>query len=376
MRTALIVTVDMGGNVPPLIGIGKELARRGWRVVVHADAAAGRTAEAAGLEAVPAAGAPYDPAQPRSAREAFRDLPRLWADRVRGRDAVATARRIRADVAIVDVLLVGALAELERAGVRTAVAAHSTWEGLRPMLGGPMGAMMRLRGTGAASAIAAADRVLVLSAERLGQAVPLPRNARITGPVLQEAPAPRSVGERPLVLVSLSSVAFPGQREALQRVLDAVAALPVDVRAATGRAVTADGLRVGANTVIEPVIDHGGLMPRAAAIVTHGGHATAVRALAHGVPMLVVPMHPMMDQPRIGRAVAAAGAGLAVSKTAPVDELRTALSRLLDAESFAEAAARVGGELVAADGLRAAADEVESLVGAPADPEVAVESPS
>ena len=35
-------------------------------------------------------------------------------------------------------------------------------------------------------------------------------------------------------------------------------------------------------------------------VVGHGGHATTMRALAHDLPLLVMPMHPMLDQPMVG----------------------------------------------------------------------------
>lgn len=361
MSTALVVTADMGGNLPPLLGVGAELAARGWDVVVHADERVRARAEGQGLRFERAAGIDYDAAEDRTLLQALRDLPAFWADRSRGRDAVALARRIGADVAVVDVLLVGALAELEAAGIRTVVVVHTTWEGVRGWFGGPFGPLLKLRGTDPARTLAAADRMLVTSSPRLGRPFPMPGNALVSGPVLQEVPAPAVRDGRPLALVSLSSVAFPGQREAFQRVLDAVAALPVDVRAGTGRAVSAGGLRAGANIVLEPLVDHGALMPAASVVVTHGGHATTVRALAHGLPLLFVPMHPMMDQPRIAKAVVAAGAGLAVPKSAAPDRIHDALRRLLEEPAFAEAAQRLGAELVAAEGRRRAGDEVERV---------------
>ncbi|MDH2445000.1 glycosyltransferase [Amnibacterium sp. CER49] len=361
MSTALIVTTDMGGNLPPLLGVGAELVARGWDVVVHADDRVRSRAQAHGLRFEQAAGVAYDAAEDRTLLQALRDIPAFWADRARGRDAVALARRIGAEVAVVDVLLVGALAELEAAGIRTVVVVHSTWEGVRSWFGGPIGALLKVRGVDPARTLAAADRVLVASSPRLGRPFPMPANALVIGPVLQEVPTPAARPARPLALVSLSTVAFPGQREAFQRVLDAAAALPADVRAGTGRAVPAEALRPGANTTLEPLVDHGALMPSASVVVTHGGHATTVRALAHGLPLLLVPMHPMMDQPRIAKAVVAAGAGLAVPKSASADRIREALRRLLGEPAFAEAAGRLGAELVAADGRRRAADEVERV---------------
>lgn len=363
MSTALIVTADLGGNLPPLLGIGHALADRGWRVIVHADQPIRARVEGSGLTLAPATGRRYDASRNRSTIESLRDVPPFWADRRRGKDAVATARRIGADVAVVDVLLVGALAELEAAGIPTVVVAHSSWEGVRRFFGIPLGLLVRLHGVAPLQTITRADRVLVASDERLGKRVSLPANATTIGPVLEEVPPPsRRRTDRPLVLLGLSTVAFPGQRETLQRLLDAVGPLTIDVRAASGRSVAAADLRPGRNTALEERVDHRAHLPEAAVVITHGGHATAVRALAHGVPMLMVPMHPLMDQPRIAAAVAAAGAGLVLPRSASPEQLRAALRRLLDEPSFTKAARRIGADLVAADGARRGVDEIEAVV--------------
>ena len=364
MPVALLVTTDLGGNLPPQLGIGTALVDRGWTVVVYADDALAVRAGAVGLRSVPArTSSPYDPRQPRTVLQSLRDVPRLWGDRVRGRDAVAVARRIGADVAVVDVLLVGALAELEAAGIPTVVVAHSTWEGVRMFLGGPLGLRLRQLGVAPFPILERATRILVTSDARLGRPVSMPANASLIGPVLQEPPRAesRAVRALPLVLLSLSTVAFPGQRAALQRLLDGLAAMPIQVRAATAGITDVAGLRVGANTSLSPLLDHGALLPEASAIVSHGGHATVVRALAHGVPMLLVPMHPLMDQPRIARAVAAAGAGLAAPKSIRPDRVRTAVGRLLSEPRHAQAAAALGAAFVAANGIDRAVDEITAV---------------
>ena len=266
MPTALLVTADQGGNLPPMLGIGTALISRGWNVTVHGDAASVRAAEAAGLEAIAAEGIPYDAATPRTMLQALRDIPPFWADRTRGRDAAAAARRIGAQVVVVDGLLVGALAECENAGLPTVALVHTTWEGFRPFMTGPMGALMRLRGTRALPTLDRADLILITSDAALGVPVPLPANAVLTGPVLQEAPHRETRDGRPLVVVGLSTVAFPGQRAVLQRVLDAVATLPVDVLASTARSVEAEGLRVGGNTTLRQFVDHRAAFPEASVV--------------------------------------------------------------------------------------------------------------
>src|SRR4051794_41758629 len=54
MPTILIASTDIGGNVPPTMGIARELAQRGWRVLVHGDETLRGPAGGAGATVVPA----------------------------------------------------------------------------------------------------------------------------------------------------------------------------------------------------------------------------------------------------------------------------------------------------------------------------------
>jgi UDP:flavonoid glycosyltransferase YjiC (YdhE family) len=73
-------------------------------------------------------------------------------------------------------------------------------------------------------------------------------------------------------------------------------------------------------------------------------------------------MHRILDQPMIGKAVAAAGAGRVLPKTAPADEIRSAVRSLLQDSSFRHAAGAVGARLRSRNGAITAADEVEGLL--------------
>ena len=50
------------------------------------------------------------------------------------------------------------------------------------------------------------------------------------------------------------------------------------------------------------VVPHNDVLPGVSLVIGHGSHATTMRALAWGRPLLIVPMHPMLDQPMIGQA--------------------------------------------------------------------------
>ena len=72
-------------------------------------------------------------------------------------------------------------------------------------------------------------------------------------------------------------------------------------------------------------------MPQVSLVVGHGGHATTMLALAHDLPVAVMPMHPLLDQPMVGQALETAGAGRLLGKEASPDELRPILAELLEA---------------------------------------------
>jgi UDP:flavonoid glycosyltransferase YjiC (YdhE family) len=96
-------------------------------------------------------------------------------------------------------------------------------------------------------------------------------------------------------------------------------------------------------------------------VVTHGGHGTVLRALAHGVPLLCMPLG--RDQADNAVRVAARGAGLTLPPGATAGEIRAALSRLLGEEGFRDAARRLGAAVSAEAASPAAIEELEALAG-------------
>ena len=365
MPTALLVTADLGGNLPPFVAVARALLARGWTVHLLGDPSLSVTARRMGVGFSESAGERYDPLQPRGTIRSVRDLSRLVADRVWGRDAVSVARRIRADVVVVDILLVGATAECESAGLRTVVVVHTLLGFiLKAIRTGPFALVLRLRGVTPRAVLERADRLLVASDPALDPDLVLPPNAVSVGAALQEPPHRRRRDGRPLVVASVSSIWSRGQEQVLQRVLDGLAALPVDVVVTAGRAVDATALVAPANAVVRGFVDHAELLPEASLVVGHGGQATTIRALAHGVPVLVIPMDPTGDQPAIGRAVARAGVGATLPKRANPGAIRTAAAHLLADERVHATAKAFGERLAARDAAATAVDELDRLVGA------------
>ncbi|MBS1675415.1 MAG: hypothetical protein JSS74_15780 [Actinobacteria bacterium] len=106
---------------------------------------------------------------------------------------------------------------------------------------------------------------------------------------------------------------------------------------------------------------HAALLPRADLVIGHGGHSTTLAALAHGVPLLVLPMNRTSDQPLIGRIVQDAGLGVTLPRASSAAQLAHAIRWILGNEDLRARAARTGGRLRAQHGARTAADRIEEL---------------
>ena len=113
---------------------------------------------------------------------------------------------------------------------------------------------------------------------------------------------------------------------------------------------------------------HADLMPRASLVIGHGGHGTTMQALAHDVPLVLMPMHPLLDQPMVARSVAAAGAGRVVPKKATAAELTPVITEMLAEGPHRAAAARLGAQIRALPGATYSADHIEALALDPVAP--------
>jgi UDP:flavonoid glycosyltransferase YjiC (YdhE family) len=137
-----------------------------------------------------------------------------------------------------------------------------------------------------------------------------PAHVHVTGPMLFEVPHPEVAlphTELPLVLVAASTAQDPD----LIMVRTALAALedqPVSVLVTLNRQDLNWAEPVPRNAVVVDWVSYAQVMPKAALVISSGGHGTVVRALAEGKPVLVCPWGG--DMAANGVRVAWAGAGL------------------------------------------------------------------
>jgi UDP-N-acetylglucosamine:LPS N-acetylglucosamine transferase len=379
MDSVLFVTWDGGGNVPPALGIAAELKQRGNAVRFLGHPGQRQAIEAAGFRAEEFRRAkPWSVLGARSNMAAPLDYAGIFTDRGIGDDLVASVEHEPPDRVIIDGLLVGAMKRAGHAGIPYTVLVHTLYGVMYKALNaGPLSLIAKGRGLNPARLYRAADRILAVTLEELDFGEH--DGVDYTGPVLPRAvlhgaasggssagaPSGAHVASVPVVLVSLSTTYIAGQRETLQRILDALVGLPVRVVVTTGPAVNPGELRVAANAEVHQYLPHAQLMPTASMVISHGGHATTLLALAHDLPLLVVPMNPIFDQPVIGRVIAEKGAGLTIDKKAPEAEIRRAVERLLPNPSpYRQVAAGLGARIRSHDGAAAAADLIETDVPA------------
>ncbi|WP_407288633.1 glycosyltransferase [Streptomyces sp. BP-8] len=164
---------------------------------------------------------------------------------------------------------------------------------------------------------------------------------------------------RARVLVSLGTL----NREAGARFYPAVlhAAAALADRAQLILAAPGDFARdLPPNVLHQEYVPQLQLLPHLDAVLCHGGHNTVCEALAYGLPLVVAPVRD--DQPIVARQVTEAGAGVRVRfGRARTDELRQALTAVLDDPAHRRAARRIQASFAAAGGATAAADRLEKL---------------
>ncbi len=101
----------------------------------------------------------------------------------------------------------------------------------------------------------------------------------------------------------------------------------------------------GSHVHVERFVAQSLVMPRTAALASHGGSGTVLAALQHGVPQLCLPQ--AADQFRNADAVADSGAGISIVDAPLPDVVEAALRRLLDDPHLRAAARTIAAEIQA-----------------------------
>jgi UDP:flavonoid glycosyltransferase YjiC (YdhE family) len=319
------------------------------------------------------------------------------------REVASELAREPADALVADFVLVGALVAAEGAGLPSVALVHTVYP--RPARGRPpygpgwrpaVGIAGRFRdavGTFVSNRIYARDalpflnlarrslglrplrryfeqhdrtgRVVVLTSPAFDPPADFPRNVRFVGtPLGEEAPPPRSLtcvadDGRPLVLVSLSTLE-QGQARLMERILAALGSLPVRGLVTLGPALAPSRFTAPPNVVLETFVSHGSVLPRAAAIVTQCGLGTVMKAIAHGVPLVGIPL--VGDQADNAARIEALGAGVRLPSDAEPARIRHAIEQVLTDRAFRLRAQCVASRIAGEDPVKAAVDEIRSVL--------------
>lgn len=365
MSNILFVTWDGGGNVAPAVLIAKELQQRGDTIRFL-----GQSQQREALESAGFAFTAYSKKHLWTAtgkRGAFKNtlgFLGLLVGRSLGRDMLADLATTPTDLVVIDCLLYGALDAAKNAGLRHALLVHSLYAAIETkMAGGAPGAIARMVGLSPRPLWANADATIVTTLEELDPG----RTAsgiqlNYTGPVIAEVTSHRTTAELPSILVSLSTTYIAGQAKLLQKIMDATADLPVHVIVTTGPAVNPTELHPARNAEVHAFRPHVDVMPTVSLVVGHGGHSTTMLALAHNLPLVILPLNPEFDQPMIAEVVQESGAGLALSSSSSANAIREAIERMLGAGAHRQVAERLGTAIRATHGAATAADLVQRSI--------------
>lgn len=358
MSTFLFVTIDAGGNVPPAIEVGQALRARGHRVRFLGHERQRGALLAAGFEFTGFRSMTYpDPAAARSAPRDLAAFLRMATHPGAGRDLVDLLTVDPADLVIIDCLLLSVMQAAQQHHQMHAVMFHtfySYWD--RKFASGPIGVLARMKGLNARRLWAGADLELVLADQQMDPGGNLHKSTRIWCGVTERASRDVERSDETTVLVSLSTLWVAGQEDAYRRIIQAITALPLKAVVTTGTAVDPARLNATPNVEILGYVPHAQLMPRVSAVVTHGGHSTTMNALAHGLPTLLMPMNPFIDQSMVSQAVVTAGAGIQISKKASAGPIRGALLELTYSESLRASAVAMASRFQQSPGAARATD--------------------
>jgi MGT family glycosyltransferase len=393
-RRFLFVLWEGGGNVPPVLGLARRLVARGHSARVISDPTNESEARHAGCEFTSYTRAPhrydksaastivndYDGQNP--TQQLF-----IYMDKILSGPALSYAQDVLdelekrpADAVVVSEGLFGGCFAAEKAGIPSVMVIPSGFNyyapgmpppGMLP-LSGPGGwlrdkvfSIMFRRLTGYASPglqsarqalglpeaytfsqiLSQLNSILLLTSSSFDFPAQLPRNVRYVGPVLDDPVltepwhSPWSDDDqRPLIVVGFSTT-YQKQENLLQKVMDALGGLPYRGLVTLGPSLDAKQFRSPSNVFIQQFISHAQVFPHTAAVITHAGHGTVIRALAHGLPLLCIPL--ARDQPSNAARVIAHGVGLQLTPEANVKTIRSTLQQVIETPRYRENADRL-----------------------------------
>lgn len=395
-RSYLFVTWEGGGNVPPVLGLAKQLVKRGHRVRVLAEPCL-----QAQIEAIGASYIAFKEYFVRTDRTI--DLIQDWKakpftvpaiDNILVGPASSVAREtkdaltaIDTDILVADFMMPGALIAAESLGIKRIALFHMPE--YFPGPGRPPGGFGLLPSPTSfgrfrdkllsnlfykvlsqykksfnkvrqeyglkpyqdiIETFHRADLRLIQTSRAFDAPLdPAPANVKYIGPVLDD-PLWTSDDDfshlnketRPIVLVSLSST-FQNQKSTLDNIIKALSKLEVLGIVTLGPAMENEQFTRHSNILLFKAAPHNRILPYVKAVITHAGHGTVMGGLAHGKPLICLPFG--RDQLDNAALTQYHGAGLKLNKSASHKKIRVAVKKILEDESYSISAAKLASEI-------------------------------
>ena len=355
----LMATWDCGGNIPPFLGLGAELVKKGHQVACLTSGVLEPRFAKVGVELIPAQKkATFDPLAKITNKAWEKEILDLWFGGDFPNELLKACHKMNPDVLVIDYCLSSALAATEAMPIPTVVLVHtlpgrilSNWN--KNLLGFANEARSRynLETVNSAEQLwSNAGTTIVTSFETLdGMGVASGvRELHYIGPISEPLDADATVrevqlrDERPNVLVSFSTT-FMEQEASLCEVMEAISQFDVNGLVTTGPSVEPDALPEISNISKHKYLPHELIMPQMSVAIVHAGHGSVTKALKFGVPLLCMPLG--RDQMYVSERISALGAGIYLDSAAPAPEISKALRELLNAPSYQTKAQELGDEL-------------------------------
>lgn len=361
----LFVTVDSAGGLYPQLALAQRARARGHQVRFLACRSQRSAIREAGFRVRTYIGPPdFDMGDRDGAIRDWEDDPaaafqaccdHIWfgpAAAVAGH-VVEEVQREPVDALAIDYFAFGAAIAAERLGLPATILWHtcfgewSSWNAGLPAINAARAGLGLPSDTDVYGAYHRAARVLVFTTERFGLAIggaELPANVRHVGPQLAPGADPGTTTGAsrgtPSVLVSLST-SYQAQEGLLARAALALGGLGVKALVTTGPAVRVEQ-RMPPNVEVRPWVNHSDVLSQTDLVVTHGGLGTVMTAMAHGVPLLCLPMG--RDQHGNAARAERLGCGRTADASSGVDDLRQSIARALADPSLRTRAQELAAE--------------------------------
>lgn len=298
------------GHLQPLLPVARAVRAAGHTVAVAGAPAMASAIEAAGLPAIavgPDVGGtrrriPLRPLDAAREDAVLRDGYAGWMARERAAALLPVSARWRPDVVMHDEVDFGSAVAAERLGLPHAtVLVMAAGSFVRPtVVAGPLHDLRATHGLPPDPELAMLHRDLVLSPFPPGfrdPASPLPRTAHSyrpwQDPTAPSGPSPpwASRPAVPTVYLTLGTVFNTESGDLFTRVVDGLRELPIQLVVTVGRCI--DPTELGpqpAHVHVARYIPQSMVLPHCDLVVSHGGSGTVASALAHGLPLVCIPL--------------------------------------------------------------------------------------